>query len=110
MSVNNGASLKVIEKQLREFSELHAKYKDVNLKYMEMLEVFPDLKILCGNLKKENKQLRKMLKKWTDENTMLQESLDGAQREIGILNDKIESLYDCGDDLRNFHLVEGEDV
>ena len=92
MSENN-AVIKIITQRDRELSELHAKYKDVNLKYMEMLEVFPDLKILCGNLKKENKQLRKMLKKWTEENTMLQESLDGAQREIERLNEARVSRF-----------------
>jgi predicted nuclease with TOPRIM domain len=49
-----------------------------------------DLKILCGNLKKENKQLKEMLQKWTDENTMLQESLDQCERDLLDLNKEWE--------------------
>ena len=105
----NSAAIEVVAKHIREISELHAKYKDANLKYMEMLKVFPDLKVLCSNLKKENKQLRELLQQTNNDCKVAQESLDGAQREIEVLNEKIESLYDCGDDLRNFNKMK-EDI
>lgn len=55
---------------------------DLQEAYADIVDESVDLKLLCGNLKKENKQLKEMLQKWTDENTMLKESLDQAEREL----------------------------
>lgn len=67
--------------------------------YAKMVDEHSDLVILSGNLKKENKQLRKLLDDARNDCNTTQESLDSAQREIERLVDAIEAGFD---------LVEGE--
>lgn len=57
-----------------------------------------DLKILAKHLKRENSVFRKMVLQWEAENLALQESLDGAQREIERLTEITTSSYPYGGD------------
>ena len=52
--------------------------------------VIADLQILNKQLTRERDEYRKMVLQWEAENGVLQESLDGAQREIERLSEQWE--------------------
>ena len=105
----NSATIKVVAKQTRAYNRLLSEHNVLLKVHVKTINDFADSEVKCYELRKQNKELRKLLKQATNDCKIAQESLDGAQREIEKLNEKIETLYDCGDDLRNFNLLEGKD-
>ena len=81
MSVNNGASLKVIENQIREISELNRLFMELGEKHKKAL-----IEIV---------ELKEMLLLWEKDNCILQESLDNSERDLGEANDKIQELINA---------------
>lgn len=62
--------------------------------FAKVLNDQADLVIHRDNLKRENKELRRLLKEAQSECKITQESLDGAQREVEWLSDKVSKLPD----------------
>lgn len=71
-------------------SEQEQILKSLQKAYADMINESVDLKLLCDNLKKENKQLRELLQQSNDDCKIAQESLDNSEREIERLNDNIQ--------------------
>ena len=71
-------------------SEQEQILKSLQKAYADMINESVDLKLLCDKLKNDNKELLNIIIRWEKENETLQESLDGAQREIEKLNDNIQ--------------------
>ena len=77
-----GATIKVVSKQIKELSDLTAKYNVLGKKHVEQLNKNVDLQILCNTLKKQNKDLRVILVRFEKDNKSLQQSLDDCQQEL----------------------------
>ena len=54
------------------------------LSYIDLLNEYSTIKIHHDKLKKENKELRKLIEQWTQENKTLQQSLDDAQEALEV--------------------------
>ena len=107
--INNSAVVKIIANHTREYNDLLRDYNELMAVHLKAVNDCSEIESKRYDLRKDNVELRKLLKQATKDCKVAQESLDGAQREIERLNEKIETLYDCGDDLRNFNLLEGKD-
>ena len=68
---------------------MEAKFKILGKKHVNLLNAHVDLNLLSAQLKKENKQLRGLLQQANNDCKVAQESLDGAQREIERLHEKL---------------------
>lgn len=62
--------------------------------YTKLLDEKTNIDAKCYLLRKQNKELKALLERWQKENKVLQESLDGAEREIVKLVSVIENLTD----------------
>lgn len=92
MSVNNGAALKVIEKQPREYNALILEHNDLLEVHIKTVNDFAKLDLKAYELRKDNRDLRKIIKQWEKENEILQESLDGCQLDNDRLHGEIDHL------------------
>ena len=80
---DNSAVIKVVKKQTRE-------YNDLLRQHNTLLKVHLKAVNDCADCEKENYDLRKLLKETQKEVKIVQESLDGCQREVERLNDEWE--------------------
>ena len=59
--IDNGAVVKIIAQHTRDYNELDTLYKKLGAKHVVLINKFVDMKILCGNLKAENKEWKRLL-------------------------------------------------
>lgn len=69
-------------------SDLQLKFNTLMQVHAKTVNTFADKAFAYDELKKENKSLRDVIIRFERDNKMLQESLDGCQREIERLNEK----------------------
>lgn len=85
MSDNNSAVLKIIAQHTKEYNELLIQHNALMVVHTKTVNEFADKSLECGELKRKNKQLVRIVVQWEKENAILEESLDACQREIGEL-------------------------
>lgn len=88
--MSNKATIKVVAKRARELTDLLQQHNALMVVHTKTVNEFADSELKCYELRKQNKDLRKLLKQATTDCKVAQESLDGAQREIERLSDKWE--------------------
>ena len=82
MTTENTATIKVVAKQLKEYNELLIQHNALMVVHTKTVNEFADKRLECGELKKKNAQLVKIIVQWEKENAILQESLDACQRDL----------------------------
>ena len=82
MGVNNGAALKVIEKQTREYNALILEHNTLLKVHTKTVNDFADLEMKRCALRDRNKDLRALVVRFERDNERLQESLDQCQRDL----------------------------
>ena len=89
---DNSAVIKIISEHTREYNELNEKYVDLGKNALFYKKEYARILDMKTNVDAKNKDLRKLLKEAQSDCQIAQESLDGAQREIEELMDRLDDL------------------
>ena len=91
---DNSAVIKIITEKTREYNELLIKHNALMVVHTKTVNDFAELDLKAYELRKDKRELRKLLDMATNDCKVAQESLDGAQREIEKLNGVLKIYND----------------
>ncbi len=94
MTTENSAVVKIIAKHTKEYNELLNQHNALMVVHTKTVNEFADMSLKCGELKRKNRQLVKIIVQWEKENAILQESLDGCERDLLESKGETQELID----------------